>query len=45
MSLLKAAQSVYNEPTFDFREYRKLILDAGAEVLKIKDGDDNAIIQ
>lgn len=45
MSLLKAAQSVYNEPTFDFRKYRKLILDAGAEVLKIKDGDDNAIIQ
>lgn len=44
MSLLKAAQDVYNQPDLDFRKYRKLILDAGAEVLKIKDGDEDAVI-
>ena len=44
MSLLKAAQDVYNQPDFDFKAYRKLVLDAGVEVLKIKDGDEDAVI-
>lgn len=35
MSLLKAAQNIYNDPSFEFKTYRKLILDAGALVLKI----------
>lgn len=39
MSLLKEAQLVYNSPDFDFQVYRKLILDAGAEVLKLKEVD------
>ena len=40
MSLLKEAQLIYNSPDFDFQVYRKLILDAGAEVLKLKEVDD-----
>ena len=40
MSLLKEAQIIYNSPDFDFQVYRKLILDAGAEVLKLKEVDD-----
>ena len=40
MSLLKEAQNIYNTPDFDFRVYRKLILDAGAEVLKLKEVDE-----
>lgn len=37
MSLLQAAMIEYNNPDFRFRTYRKLILDAGAEVDKLKE--------
>lgn len=37
MSLLQAAMSEYNNPEFNFKTYRKLILDAGAEVEKLKE--------
>ena len=39
ISLLKEAQKLYNSNIFDFSVYRKLILDAGSEVLKIKERD------
>ena len=32
LSLLQAAMTEYNNPEFNFKTYRKLILDAGAEV-------------
>lgn len=41
ISLLREAQIIYNDPTFDFSIYRKLILDAGGEVLKIKEVDNH----
>ena len=37
LSLLQAAMIEYNSPEFDFQTYRKLILDAGAEVQKLKE--------
>ena len=37
MSLLQAAMIEYNSPDFNFKTYRKLILDAGAEVDKLKE--------
>ena len=37
MSLLQAAMIEYNSPEFDFQTYRKLILDAGAEVFRLKE--------
>ena len=37
MSLLQAAMMEYNNPEFNFQIYRKLILDAGAEVEKLKE--------
>lgn len=37
MSLLQAAMNEYNNPEFEFKTYRKLILDAGAEVKKLKE--------
>lgn len=37
LSLLQAAMMEYNNPEFNFRTYRKLILDAGAEVDKLKE--------
>ena len=37
LSLLQAAMTEYNNPEFDFQTYRKLILDAGAEVEKLKE--------
>ncbi len=37
MSLLQAAMNEYNKPEFNFRTYRKLILDAGAEVDNLKE--------
>lgn len=37
LSLLQAAMTEYNNPEFDFQTYRKLILDAGAEVDKLKE--------
>lgn len=39
VSLLEEAYSEYKKSDFDFKRYRKLILDAGAEVLKIKECD------
>lgn len=36
ISLLEAARIEYNNPEFDFKVYRKLILDAGTEVLDIE---------
>ena len=35
LSLLQAAMTEYNNPEFNFKTYRKLILDAGAEVDKL----------
>ena len=37
MSLLQAAMIEYNNPEFNFKTYRKLILDAGAEVDNLKE--------
>jgi hypothetical protein len=37
MSLLQAAMSEYNSLEFNFKTYRKLILDAGSEVDKLKE--------
>ena len=37
MGYLEAAQQVYNGDFFDFKVYRKLILDAGAEIMKVKE--------
>lgn len=37
LSLLQAAWIEYNNPKFDFQIYRKLILDAGSEVSKLKE--------
>ena len=37
MSLLQAAMIEYNSPDFNFKTYRKLILDAGSEVGKLKE--------
>ena len=43
MSLLQEAKVQYNSENFDFGVCRKLILDAGSEVLKLKEGDENAL--
>lgn len=37
LSLLQAAMTEYNNPEFNFQTYRKLILDAGAEVDRLKE--------
>lgn len=37
MSLIKAAETEYNNPDFQFSVYRRFVLDAGSEVLKIKE--------
>lgn len=39
MSLLQAALNEFNKIDFNFHIYRKLILDAGAEIDKLKEGD------
>lgn len=39
MSLLQAALNEYNSECFDWSNYRKLILDAGATIMRIKEGD------
>ena len=36
-SLLEAALMEYRKPDFDFQVYRKLVLDAGSEVVRIKE--------
>lgn len=42
MSLLEAALKEYNNPDFNFSKYRKLVLDAGAKVERIKEVDDES---
>jgi hypothetical protein len=37
LSLLQAAMTEYNNPEFNFKTYRKLILDAGAEVDRLEE--------
>lgn len=39
ISLLEAALIEYSSPEFEWQTYRKLILDAGSEVLKVKEVD------
>ena len=39
MSLLQAALMEFNNPDFNFTIYRKLILDAGAEIEKLREED------
>lgn len=39
MSLLQAALMEFNSPDFNFGVYRKLILDAGAEIKKLREED------
>lgn len=40
MSLLQSALQEYrNKEFFDFKKYRKLILDAGAEIAKLREGE------
>ena len=39
MSLLESALEEYKKANFEWRNYRKLILDAGAEIMKVKEGD------
>lgn len=40
LSLLEEANNIINDQNFDFAKYRKLILDAGAEVIKIAPSSD-----
>lgn len=37
MAILTSAKNEYQKDDYNFRRYRKLILDAGAEVLKIRE--------
>lgn len=40
MSLLESALMEFNKGNnFDYKKYRKLILDAGSEIMKVKEGD------
>lgn len=39
MSLLQSALIEINKPEFNFQDYRKLILDAGAEIQKLREED------
>lgn len=39
MSLLESALMEYQSEQFDFKKYRKLILDAGSEIMRVKEGD------
>lgn len=41
LSLLEEAKQIIYEETFNFEKYRKLILDAGAEVMKIACPNEN----
>lgn len=43
MSLLQEAKLQYNREDYDFGLCRKLILDAGSEILKLKEGDGDAL--
>lgn len=42
-ALLEAALIEYNSPTYEWVRYRKLVLDAGNEIMKIKEVD-NAVL-
>ena len=39
MSLLESAWSEYMSDDFNFRVYRKLILDAGSEIMRVKEAE------
>ena len=39
MAMLQLAREEYRSPDFNFKIYRKLILDAGAEVKRLKEGE------
>lgn len=39
MSLLESALDVYKSECFDWKLYRKLILDAGAKIMEVEEGD------
>jgi len=39
MALLESAMLEYTSERFDWAQYRKLILDAGSEIMKVKEGD------
>jgi hypothetical protein len=39
MSLLEAALNEYQNECFSWNKYRKLILDAGACIMRVKEGD------
>lgn len=39
MSLLESALKEYQSECFDFAKYRKLILDAGSEIMRLKEVD------
>lgn len=43
IALLEAALNELSSPTFNWNKYRKLVLDAGNEVLKIKEVEEDAI--
>lgn len=39
MSILETVLEEYTSESYDWRKYRKLVLDAGAEIMKIREGD------
>ena len=39
MSLLEAALNEYKSDNFDFKRYRKLVLDAGSHIMSMEEGD------
>ena len=41
MSLLESALNELQNECFDWNKYRKLVLDAGAEIMRMKVGDSN----
>ena len=45
ISILEAALQEYQSECFNWKIYRKLILDAGAEIMRIGEGDDYDYLQ
>ena len=41
MSLLESALIEYESECFEWTKYRKLILDAGAKIMQLKEGDEH----
>ena len=41
MSLLESALEEYESECFEWSKYRKLVLDAGSEIMRLKEGDSN----